>query len=105
MFQRSSSLNSHNKGSKIKTVIQISLLLTVIAWLVNHISKNAHAGGDELNLDQGQEIDFGQKGIAGSENVMVTDSEVGRKEAVEFPDNNTSLAEATGDNTFELRFR
>ncbi|URE28528.1 hypothetical protein MUK42_12109 [Musa troglodytarum] len=98
MLQQSSSHNSHNKGSKIKTVIQISLLLAVIVWLVNHINKNAHAGGDQQNLDQGKEVDFGQKGIAGSENVIIID---GQRNDFDETSEAVDQAEAIGQHTEE----
>ncbi|THU52938.1 hypothetical protein C4D60_Mb10t09170 [Musa balbisiana] len=69
MFRQSSNRNSLDKGSMVKRVLQIALLLAVVVWLLNRINKNEYAG-DQINIDQ-EYVDFGRKGKAGSENVIV----------------------------------
>ncbi|CAL9180208.1 unnamed protein product [Musa hybrid cultivar] len=69
MFRQSSNRNSLDKGSMVKRVLQIALLLAVVVWLLNRINKNEYAG-DQINNDQ-EYVDFGRKGKAGSENVVV----------------------------------
>ncbi|CAL9057349.1 unnamed protein product [Musa banksii] len=75
MFQQSSSRNSQNRGSKLKRLLQMTLLLSVVVWLVNHINKNEYAGGDQINLYQEDDVDFGRKGKAGSENVIIIEDQ------------------------------
>ncbi|URE45361.1 hypothetical protein MUK42_01718 [Musa troglodytarum] len=69
MFRQSSNRNSLDKGSMVKRVLQIALLLAVVVWLLNRINKNEYAG-DQISIDR-EHVDFGRKGKAGSENVVV----------------------------------
>ncbi|KAJ8457926.1 hypothetical protein OPV22_030852 [Ensete ventricosum] len=75
MFQQSSSRNSQNRGSKVKRLLQMALLLSVVVWLVNRVNKNEYAGGDQMNLYQEDDVDFGRKGKAGSENVIIIEDQ------------------------------
>ncbi|KAG6497669.1 TNF receptor-associated factor family protein DDB_G0272098-like [Zingiber officinale] len=75
MFQQSSSRNSHNKESKVKRGIQITLLLVVAIWLLNQFSKNEYTETVHINFDPEEDIDFGRKVKAGSENVIIIDGQ------------------------------
>ncbi|CAL9100949.1 unnamed protein product [Musa textilis] len=69
MFRQSSNRNSLDKGSMVKRVLQIAFLLAAVVWLLNRINKNEYAG-DQISIDR-EHVDFGRKGKAGSENVVV----------------------------------
>ncbi|RRT50728.1 hypothetical protein B296_00013069 [Ensete ventricosum] len=99
MFRQSSNRNSLDKGSMVKRVLQIAFLLAVVVWLLNRINKNEYAG-DQINDDQ-EYVDFGRKGKAGSENVIVINGQ-----ATDFYDISETIeaggrAEAFGQHTEE----
>ncbi|CAL9097711.1 unnamed protein product [Musa textilis] len=75
MFQQSSSRHLQNRGSKVKRLLQMALILSVVVWLINHVNKNEYGGGDQINLYQEDDVDFGRKGKAGSENVIIVEDQ------------------------------
>ncbi|XP_020587666.1 dentin sialophosphoprotein-like [Phalaenopsis equestris] len=80
MFHYSSSRNHRSKGSNVKKILQVTVLLAVACWLLYQVKhsrekKIEFAGNDERKLsDGGEEVSLGRKGDAGSENVIIIDT-------------------------------
>ncbi|KAG1335321.1 protein FYV8-like [Cocos nucifera] len=82
MLLQSNSRNQRSKGSKVKNIVQVTLLLALAIWLLyqirrSHDKNNGYTENDGNELSNGAEdIHLGRKAKAGSENVIVIDNHV-----------------------------
>ncbi|KAI0487911.1 hypothetical protein KFK09_027734 [Dendrobium nobile] len=80
MFHHSSNRNHRPQGSNVKKILQVVVLLAVACWLLYQVKhsrdkKTEYVGNDEKKLSKGgEEIYLGRKGDAGSENVIIIDT-------------------------------
>ncbi|XP_017699258.1 GATA zinc finger domain-containing protein 14-like isoform X2 [Phoenix dactylifera] len=82
MLLQSNSRYQRSKGSKVKNIVQVTVLLVVAIWLLYRIKhsddkNNGYTENDGNELSNGAgEIHLGRKAKAGSENVIVIDNHV-----------------------------
>lgn len=82
MLLQSNSRNQRSKGSKVKNIVQVTVLLAVAIWLLyqikrSHDKNNEYAENDGNEFSNGDgDIHLGRKAKAGSENVIIIDNHV-----------------------------
>lgn len=81
MFEHSISRNQKNKGSKVKTILKLSLILAVAVWLLYQM-RDSYIGKTEYSTTDDKNAYLGRKGKAGSENVIVIDTHVDNSDEI-----------------------